>query len=896
MLMNHTMAQSIVSNGICNSGSAARVTLLGSLVLQQALQAVADKLKELRVRNATSLSQRSLLQLSVFRELEVLELKNCGKISWCELQEAWRLACATYEAQMTEAFAAATGSGVAATYTRSSLLGGWLPGGGRLSRTSSPSGSTIVSALAKQKSGGGAASAFLASWKNRGNGCRATAAAQLGKGAVGNGRSSSGGGSQDSVAIKKFLHRKQKLRSAATEAASGEISASYPDPADGQQMKALELPYPALVSSTTLSAGAPGDEVKDGNWALQQQQQPPGAQHFKLTIPSTGSANQSPPLSPTSALYRVGSLVWQGTTAAAAALSSSSVARQSSAVQTALMAYLAEAEAGANPLSPSAGCAIKLDRARIPKSTANSCLENAAASGSNGASATSRFGPSRRRPSCDKPLPGMPFTRLTSLSFTCSEATYKRPGPELEAIASLTTLTCLELGKCKLPDSVFWRLGSLTRLNRLKLSDLWSMGDEGLAELAKLTNLKSLSLSEAMHVTSAGLQLLSRLTGLTALALGLTQDLGPGAIAQVAFELRGLKCLEVTASCWGDLDCEHLAGAAAEACLAAVAADDAGLPAPVMLWNVPRSTSPLGGSVSKSNSSRMLSSPVPGPLSACSSRSNSSLNLGVRPASISSLPSFGSFSSFVMPASSTLIQRSCQPQQLAVLKLHGCCSLGHRGLAALKQLKHLQSLTLDNCKEVHAAEIISQDLLPPKLQSLTLKSMPFGNAFSSCVNVPACAGSLTKLELSAVSAVHSGQLRHIINSFHNLVELSLAGSLDVGDAAVKQLVLLKLQHLNLAGVCITNHSMEQLMHLPELTALCLKGCNLITDAGLFVLPMYPALQEIDLSECTGVSQRGLKTVMQAVYSLVRLDLRGCKAVTRELLQCCPHYVHVRHTA
>ncbi|WIA38522.1 hypothetical protein OEZ86_001843 [Tetradesmus obliquus] len=480
----------------------------------QALHPMATTLKELRIRGAASLSQRALLLLSVLGNLETLELKNCGKVSWAELQEAWRTACMGYEAQAADAATPAASSSMA------SRIGGWLPGGGRLFRTSSPCSSSIHSAvLAKQKSGGGGLLALLTRKSQAGSGA-AVAGVQLGSGAVGNGRSSSGGGSQE------------------------------------------------------------------------------------------------------------------------------------------------------------------------------------------------------------------------------SEVTLKNPAGELAALASLTSLTSLEMGKCKLPDSVLWRLTSLKRLRKLKLSGLWSMGNDGIAELAKLTMLKSLALSEAMHATAAGLLVLSQLTGLTGLSLGLTQDLGPGAVARVVASLPGLQCAE----------------------------------------------------------------------------------------------------------------------------------------------------------NIHAGEAISQDLLPPQLTSLSLRGLPFGNVFNGCVNMPACSSSMAKLELSSLSGIHCGQLRRVLSFFPKLRDLSLAGNVDIEDAAMAHLQLLpQLTALNLSGSRVSSAGVEQLAHLPELRVLFLKGCSQLTDAGLQQLAALPALQELDVSDCGGVSEQGLRAVMQSVPALVQLDVCGCKGMSPELVHCCPHYLHLKHS-
>jgi hypothetical protein len=887
-------------------------TVGAAFAAPQALQPMATTLKELRIRGAASLSQRALLLLSVLGNLETLELKNCGKVSWAELQEAWRMACLAYEAQAAEAATPAASSSMA------SKIGGWLPGGGRLFRTSSPCSSSIQSAvLAKQKSGGGGLLALLTR-KSQAGSAAAVTGVQLGSGAVGNGRSSSGGGSHESGAVRKLLYRKQKQRMAAagqqddlTAAAAAEHPAREPTllvsgPEDAEE-EGRSSSYSSGEDSNSSSSVRSSGNSSSQDLEVHQE---PGT---RWSIGSFPSQSGSPFASSTSALYKVGSLVWQGTTAAAAALSSgSSIARQSSAVQTALHAYITEAEAAAElcpgqpdtlanssgSLSGAAAIAAPPAAAVIGAGCQNHQQTATSPRAATGSSSSSRFSPARRRPSgSDKPLPAMPFTKLQSLSFTCSEVTLKNPACELAALASLTSLTCLEMGKCKLPDSVLWRLTSLKRLRKLKLSGLWSMGNEGIAELAKLTTLKSFALSEAMHATAAGLLALSQLTGLTGLSLGLTQDLGPGAVARVVASLPGLQCAEVTASCWCDVDCELLAQAAAEPNLAAAAAAAAAIAqqqAPIMLWNVQSAAA----SMSRSSSSKLMH--VQPPLSAASSRSNSSLNL--RAPSFGSTHSFGSFSNYSLPAAAAAAggSSSTQPQpvqqQLVVLKLHGCSAVGHAGLAALKQLKFLQVLVLDGCKNIHAGEAISQDLLPPQLTSLSLHGLPFGNVYYGCVNMPACSSSMVKLELSSVSGTHRGQLRRVLSFFPKLRDLSLAGSVDIEDAAMCHLQLLpQLTALNLSGTRVSSTGVEQLAGLQELRVLSLKACSQMTDAALQLLAMLPALQELDVSECGGVSEQGLKAVMKSAPALVQLDVCGCKGMSLELVQACPHYLHLKHS-
>ncbi|KAF8061950.1 AMY1.2 [Scenedesmus sp. PABB004] len=837
----------------------------------QALHPLAPTLRELRIRGAASLSPRALLLLAALGNLEVLELRHCGKVGWRELHDAWRAACAAYEADGSGGGSGSGGSGGGGVASR---LGGWLPGGGRLFRTSSSaSGGAAPGGLVRQRSGAAGLLARMAQGRSASAG-----AAQLAKGAVGNGRSSSGGGSQDGGGgVRRLLYRKQKQQQQAAAAAAAACEPAFIDcadePADGE---------PACADGSRGAAGAAGGGQPAGQglppplggcWSISAGQPAPRAASAPPGAPGAGAA----PSVLYSAVERVGSLVRQSTTAAAAALSSGSLGRQSTSVQAALLAYLAGEEGGAEFCGGGGG--------------GSGSGDGGGGGGGGGAGAASRF--SRRRASADKPLPAMPFPRLRSLAFTCSEVTFKSPGPELAAVAALTGLTSLELGNAKLPDAALWRLAGLTRLAKLKLCGLWATGDTGLAELAKLTSLRALTLTEAMHATAAGLLALRQLSGLTSLSLGLTQDLGPGAIGRAAAALPALRCLEVTAPCWGDVDCELLAAAAAPPPPAGTAAAAAAAaPPPHMLWSLacaaPSPTSPRGPGAGRSASSRQLLGGGAPALSASSSRSNSSHNLAARAPSFGSTRSFGSFSSCAVPAAAPWPGAAAAPppQQLAVLRLHGCAALGPGGLSALRALRGVTALVLDGCKAVAAAEALAQDLLPPALCSLALKALPWGNAFTGCVAAPACGGGLTRLELAGVSGVHCGQLRRLLGALPGLRELSLAGCPDVGDAAARHAAACttRLEALSLAGTRAGGAVVEALGGLPRLRSLCLRGAGGLAGDGAGLdaaVRALPALEELDLSDCA-LSAAGLARALAGAAAggrLVSLDARVASLAT-----------------
>lgn len=928
-----------------------------------ALQPLAPNLRQLRMNGASSLSKRSLLLLSVLANLEVLELKNCGKVSWLELQQAWRAACMAYEAQA----AAEGGVSNAGTHASSSSgggssrfssngggfgskLGAWLPTG-RLFRTSSPASNSIQSALAWQRTGTSSLFAKVHDMA-RGTGTSSAAAiavAQLGIGAVGNGRSSCGGSMPEAPA-RSLLYRKQKEDAAA---------------ASGTSL--------ALSEEPILEAQAVGQPTGSGCFPVRT-----SLLRMRATKSAISAADMDSPR-PISMLSRVGSLVWHSSSAASAGLGSSSsdsfvgssgssLAAQASSVHAALLAYIAQEQqtahadgasteflpgpnspvsrarkgtAAAKPDNNSSGSgegssggsggvatnrgttAAQVHCASSGEQPAQSAVTGAPAAASSSLVKQSSKPPAlsvpepaqqqqhktRRRTTAERALPAMPFTKLASLAFTCSEVTLKNPGPELAAVAALTSLTSLDIGKCKLPDAVFANLQSLSRLRKLKLSGLWSMGDAGLQHVAQISTLQSLALSEAMHVSAQGLCTLTSLSRLTSLALGFTQDLGPGVLAPVINSLPLLQCVEIAAPCWCDLDFELLAEARPSTpeppgsgsaggsmtpieSAAAGAGDSSSTAVPQMLWDL------AGGSFSQPSSRTNSTRQVLPPAAGRAAGSGWSLRNATSFGSMRSR-SFGSFGSFSVHAGGSQLRPPAAlppAQPLLVMRLHGCRALTSRGMAALRQLSGLHTLVLEDCKEVRAAEVISQGLLPPKLESLTFKNLPFGNVFSGCVSIPACASRLTKLELVSLEAAHEGQLRRLLSFFTNLSELSLAGCVELGDAVVPHVGLLpRLQQLSLGGCSISGHGLEHLATLPKLRVLSLKACAQLSDEGLQHLLLLPALEVLDLSECGAVSEQGLLHVAQGAPRLVQLELLGCKAVSRGLLAACPHYLGVRHS-
>lgn len=208
------------------------------------------------------------------------------------------------------------------------------------------------------------------------------------------------------------------------------------------------------------------------------------------------------------------------------------IARQRSTVQAALLAYLASAQ----------------------EEDGDDATDNHAM---NGNSADMPHHPERRSSSGGGGHhvvlpPPMPFPHLKSLAFTCSDAMISRPIAQMTAVASILGLTHLEITRFQVPDAALSVLSSLTRLNKLKLSGLWSISDAGMEVVANLTTLTSLTLLHPVQITARGLFALSSLRNLASLGLCVSQDLGQGAVGHLATLLPQLTSLDVTYSGWAD--------------------------------------------------------------------------------------------------------------------------------------------------------------------------------------------------------------------------------------------------------------------------------------------------------------------------------------------------------
>jgi hypothetical protein len=126
----------------------------------------------------------------------------------------------------------------------------------------------------------------------------------------------------------------------------------------------------------------------------------------------------------------------------------------------------------------------------------------------------------------------------------------------------------------------------------------------------------------------------------------------------------------------------------------------------------------------------------------------------------------------------------------------------------------------------------------------------------AAVSALAALGKLEVLSIPDCRGFTEASIKAIIKRVPNLSRLNLSGCELVDDGALAVLAL----------------KARQLQHLS------LRGCRLITDMGFKTLgerpPAYKPLLELDLSGCTGLTDKGLLALLRGTRHLVKLSLAG----------------------
>jgi hypothetical protein len=203
------------------------------------------------------------------------------------------------------------------------------------------------------------------------------------------------------------------------------------------------------------------------------------------------------------------------------------------------------------------------------------------------------------------------------------------------------------------------------------------------------------------------------------------------------------------------------------------------------------------------------------------------------------------------------------------LGLRGCTGLDGAALVPLGALRRLERLDLDLC---NGAKLTADRRLP--------------------VHVAVGAEALLATELMAQGGRNGGVDDGVLAALRAcaaLRELRVAGCRAVTRAGVEQLAKLPLRRL---AVTLPEQDATAFADAlpPTLEALSLAWSRRCDDAVLkTVAARLPLLRELDLAQCTAVTDDGLGALLAAA-SLRKLDLRGCSGLTAAAL---PHLLAAR---
>jgi hypothetical protein len=233
------------------------------------------------------------------------------------------------------------------------------------------------------------------------------------------------------------------------------------------------------------------------------------------------------------------------------------------------------------------------------------------------------------------------------------------------------------------------------------------------------------------------------------------------------------------------------------------------------------------------------------------------------------------------------------------LDARGAPNLSDIGLRAVALASPgLESLLLDNCKNVKGAGLAAVADCCPKLTTLSVAGCNWLPPWVLSRIGSGCP-SLEVLNLSDLNKMNDDDLRSCVRSATSLTEVSLQRCTMVSDPGVLAVAQAAsgLRKLNLERsdlpYKVTDVALLALaQHCVNLTELNLHNCEKISDSGLSWLSgTCHALQTLDIRGCSKVTDVGMRTLSEGLPLLQRLRIAGCKRVgdvgIRHLAAGCP---------
>jgi Leucine-rich repeat (LRR) protein len=227
-----------------------------------------------------------------------------------------------------------------------------------------------------------------------------------------------------------------------------------------------------------------------------------------------------------------------------------------------------------------------------------------------------------------------------------------------------------------------------------------------------------------------------------------------------------------------------------------------------------------------------------------------------------------------------------QMQELSILNLQGCVRLRPESLAVLRDVVQLTDLDLGGCGLLTDAALLHLRSLQG-LTRLSLERLEIGDV--GVLYLAELIG-LSRLDVSWTRLGDAGLAR--LCALKGMRELLLSGTriTDVGLARLAQLP--GLSELSLSSTAVTDVGLRALVAVPSLEVLDLENTGVhdaglvhlgelpklqrlhlnntvVTDLGLDLLRRLTTVREVDLTQCTRVSDDGIRSLREAGISVIQ---------------------------
>lgn len=249
---------------------------------------------------------------------------------------------------------------------------------------------------------------------------------------------------------------------------------------------------------------------------------------------------------------------------------------------------------------------------------------------------------------------------------------------------------------------------------------------------------------------------------------------------------------------------------------------------------------------------------------------------------------------------------------LQSFKASRCIGFCDKGALALASLVHLEELDLAGCSQITgpgmermflsdgvtktAASAAKDELSPAvvkKIKSLTIAGCPSQGERSVLAIVRSCAKSLVQLDLSNVAPLPATVLVKLVKNCRATRELHFRGQPAVTRAVLAHLASCN-KHLRLLDlrecVNVDDLALYPLLVMQSLEELYLSGCGAITNRGLQSLPDNLTRLDLQNRGLDDLDDEGCRTIASRLRKLEKLDLSLCSGVTAsgvsEVLQKC----------